>query len=31
MTKEEGDCYEISIIMDKCRYKEFKSPNNPIA
>ena len=28
---EEGDCYEISIIMDKCRYKEFKSPNNPIA
>lgn len=28
---EEGDCYEIGIIMNKCRYKEFKSPNNPIA
>ena len=25
-----GDCYEISIITDKCRYKEFKSTNHPI-
>ena len=27
---KEGDCYEISIIMDKCRYKEFNSTNHPI-
>ena len=27
---KDGDCYEINIIMDKCRYKEFNSPNNPI-
>ena len=27
---KEGDCYEISIIMDKCRYKEFNSQNHHI-
>ena len=27
---KDGDCYEINIIMDKCRYKEFNSPNNTI-
>ena len=27
---KEGDCYEISIIMDKCRYKEFNYQNHHI-
>ena len=27
---KDGDCYEISIITDKCRYKEFKSTNHRI-
>ena len=27
---KEGDCYEISIIMDKCRYKDFNSQKHSI-